>query len=285
MMVIACDQRGGMRKLLVSNPKEEAGIGQDILGDTKSDIVQFLANHASCVLLDPVCAVPRVVDEAVLDRECALLIGLDDSGWDVQADTQYRLSKLVPSINARRVRELGGTGGKIMVYLRSDLPAANEHNIEILKQVIADFAAEDLLLVVEFLTYQVDGESADDYAAMFSALIEGGTKICLDVGSKVLKLPYPGNGRSLCQCLEALRRRPLGRSFGRRRSRNLHQADRGSHGKWRFRCYRRPCALEGLHLARSCRAARPAHERRPASTPRNPSRARRLSPATRPPAI
>jgi len=28
--------------------------------------------------------------------------------------------------------------------------------------VIADFAAEDLLLVVEFLTYQVDRESADD---------------------------------------------------------------------------------------------------------------------------
>jgi tagatose-1,6-bisphosphate aldolase len=196
MMVIACDQRGGMRKLLATNPEEEAAIGQDILGDTKSDIVQFLGNHASCVLLDPVCAVPRVIDEAVLGRDAALVIGLDDSGWDVQPGTRYRLSKLVPGISARRVRELGGTGGKIMVYLRSDLPAANEHNIEILKQVIADFAAEDLLLVVEFLTYQVDGESADDYATKFSALIKGGTKICLEVGSKVLKLPYPGTGEA-----------------------------------------------------------------------------------------
>ena len=95
-----------------------------------------------------------------------------------------------------RVRELGGTGGKIMVYLRSDLRAANEHNIRILKQVIADFAAEDLLLVVEFLTYQVDGESADDYASKFSALIESGTNICLEVGSKVLKLRYPGTGEA-----------------------------------------------------------------------------------------
>jgi tagatose-1,6-bisphosphate aldolase len=196
MMVIACDQRGGMRKLLATNPEEEARIDKDILGDTKSDIVQFLANHASCVLLDPVCAVPRVIEEAVLARDVALLIGLDDSGWDVQPGTRYRLSKLVPGISARRVRELGGTGGKMLVYLRSDLPAANEHNIEILKQLIADFAAEDLLLVVEFLTYQVDGESADDYAAKFSALIEGGAKICLEVGSKVLKLPYPGTGEA-----------------------------------------------------------------------------------------
>jgi tagatose-1,6-bisphosphate aldolase len=192
MMVIACDQRGGMRKLLATNPEEEARIDKHILGDTKSDIVQFLANHASCVLLDPVCAVPRVIEEAVLARDVGLLIGLDDSGWDVQPGTRYRLSKLVPGMSARRVRELGGTGGKMLVYLRSDLPAANVHNIAILKQLIADFAAEDLLLVVEFLTYQIDGESADDYAAKFSALIEGGTKICLEVGSKVLKLPYPG---------------------------------------------------------------------------------------------
>jgi tagatose-1,6-bisphosphate aldolase len=203
MMVIACDQRGGMRKLLATNPEEEARIGNDILGDTKSDIVQFLANHASCVLLDPVCAVPRVIDEAVLARDVGLLIGLDDSGWDVQPGTRYRLSKLVPGMSARRVRELGGTGGKMLVYLRSDLPAANEHNIEILKRLIADFAAEDLLLVVEFLTYQVDGESADDYDAKFSALIEGGAKICLDVGSKVLKLPYPGTGEA-CASLSKL---------------------------------------------------------------------------------
>jgi tagatose-1,6-bisphosphate aldolase len=196
MMVIACDQRGGMRKLLATNPEEEAGIGKDILGDTKSDIVQFLGNHASCVLLDPVCAVPRVIDEAALARDAALLIGLDDSGWDLQPGTGYRLSKMVPGISARRVRELGGTGGKIMVYLRSDLPAANEDNIDILRQVITDFAAEDLLLVVEFLTYQVDGESAEDYARKFSALIEGGTKICLEVGSKVLKLPYPGTSEA-----------------------------------------------------------------------------------------
>jgi len=70
-----------------------------------------------------------------------------------------------------------------MVYLRSDLPAANEHNIEILKQVIADFAAEDLLLVVEFLTYQVDGESADDYANSFPRSLKT-TKICLESARK-----------------------------------------------------------------------------------------------------
>ena len=191
IMAIACDQRGGMRTLLAADPAEQAKITNDMLGDTKSDNTRYLASEASCVLLDPLCAVPRIVDEGVLNRDTALLIGLDASGFDVSPEG-YRLSRLVPGIDARRVRELGGTGGKIMVYLRADQPEANGHNIAILKQCIADFAKEDLLLVVEFLTYQLEGESAEDYAAKIPSLVEEGTRISLDCGAKVLKLPYPG---------------------------------------------------------------------------------------------
>lgn len=201
MMVIACDQRGGMRTLLASDPDDQAKIGNDVLGKTKADITRYLASQASCVLVDPICAVPQVVDEGVLDRNTALLIGLDASGWDTSPEG-YRLSKLVDGVTARRVRELGGTGGKIMVYLRSDTPAANTHNIDILKRVIADFAAEDLLLVVEFLTYALEGESKEDYTARIPELIQGGTRMCLEVGSKVLKLPYPGSPES---CAEVTR--------------------------------------------------------------------------------
>lgn len=191
IMVIACDQRGGIRKLLSNDPAEQAKITDAMLGDTKSDVVRHLASDAPCVLLDPICAVPRVIEEASLARDVALLIGLDASGYDTDAGGHY-LSKLVPGVNARRVRELGGTGGKLMVYLRSDHPGANAHNIDIIRKCIADFAAEDLLLVVEFLTYSLPGETPEAYKEKFPSLIEGGSRICLDLGSKVLKIPYPG---------------------------------------------------------------------------------------------
>ncbi|MFB2550189.1 tagatose-bisphosphate aldolase [Ensifer soli] len=191
MMVIACDQRGSMRTLLSSDPEEQARISNDMLGDTKADITRYLASKASCVLVDPVCAVPKLVDDGLIARDTALLIGLDASGWDTSPEG-YRLSKLVPGITARKVRELGGTGGKIMVYLRGDLPAANSHNLDILRRCIADFDAEDLLLVVEFLTYQVEGETKDDYKAKVPSLIEDGVRLSLDCGAKVLKIPYPG---------------------------------------------------------------------------------------------
>ncbi len=202
MMVVAADQRGAMRKILAATPEEQARIDQRTLGDVKSDIVACLANAASCVLLDPSCAVPRVVDEGTLARDTALLIGLDESGWDTDA-AGYRLSKLVPGITARRVRELGGTGGKLMVYLRPDRPEANGHNVRIIRECVADFAREDLLLVVEILTYAFRGEDEAGYKARFGEIIEGCARIALEEGSKVLKLPFPGSAAS-CRAISDL---------------------------------------------------------------------------------
>lgn len=195
MMVIACDQRGGMRTLLAKTPEEQAKISNATLGLTKMDITAFLARHAGCVLVDPLCAVPGLVDEGVLHRSTGLLIGLDASGFDLTPEG-YRISNMVEGITARRVRELGGTGAKIMIYLRSDVPAANTVNMATLSRVIKEFAAEDLLLVVEFLTYSLPGEAPEAYAAKIPELIEGGSKLCLDAGSKVLKIPYPGTAQA-----------------------------------------------------------------------------------------
>ncbi|WP_237477797.1 tagatose-bisphosphate aldolase [Lichenibacterium dinghuense] len=202
MMVIAADQRGGMRKIMAAQPSEEAAITEAMLGETKADIATHLASAAGCILLDPVCAVPGIVDGKVLARDTALLIGLDASGFDVTAEG-YQLSRLVPGVDARRVRALGGTGGKIMVYLRADRPEANTANVEILRRCIEDFAREDLLLVVEFLTYRLPDESREDYQAAFPGLIEEGTRICVELGSKVLKLPYPGSAEA-CARVTAL---------------------------------------------------------------------------------
>ncbi|MFP1928779.1 tagatose-bisphosphate aldolase [Lonsdalea quercina] len=192
MMVVACDQRGGMRTLLADTPEEQAKISNETLGKTKYDITQYLASEAGCVLVDPLCAVPGIIDEGVVPRNTGLLVGLDASGWDTSPEG-YRISKMVEGITARKVRELGATGGKIMIYLRMDTPEANTDNLETLRNVIADFAREDLFLVVEFLTYQLENESKEDYQRRIPQLILEGCRTCIDCGSKVLKIPYPGS--------------------------------------------------------------------------------------------
>ena len=192
MMVIACDQRGGMRSVLAATPEEQAKISNATLGDTKADITVHLASKAGCVLVDPICAVPGIVDNDILPRDTALLIGIDASGWDTSPEG-YRISNMVEGITARKVRELGATGGKIMVYLRMDTPAANVENLKTLQASIEEFAREDLLLVVEFLTYRLEGEGKEEYEAKLGSLIVEGSRACLDLGAKVLKIPYPGS--------------------------------------------------------------------------------------------
>lgn len=191
MLVVACDQRGGMRQALADTPEAQAAITEAMLGEVKMDVTSHLARHAGCVLLDPVCAVPGIVDQGVLHRSTGLLIGLDASGWATSPEG-FRISRMVPGVTARRVRELGGTGGKVMIYLRPDRPGADEENLETLRRVIEDFAAEDLLLVVEFLTYRLEGEPPEDYAARVPDLVTQGVRLCLAAGTKVLKIPYPG---------------------------------------------------------------------------------------------
>ena len=198
MMVIACDQRGGMRTLLATTPEEQAKIDNGVLGNTKADITRYLASRAACVLVDPICAVPSLVNDGILPRDTALLIGIDASGWDTSSEG-YRISKMVDGISARRVRELGGTGGKIMIYLRMDHEAANSKNLTTLRATVDDFAREDLLLVVEFLTYRLEGESREQYEAKYPMLIQEGTRACLQLGSKVLKIPYPGSEQACAE--------------------------------------------------------------------------------------
>ncbi|WP_113631954.1 tagatose-bisphosphate aldolase [Pectobacterium peruviense] len=192
MMVIACDQRGGMRTLLAPTSDAQAAITNETLGKTKYDITRYLAAEAGCVLVDPICAIPGLIDENVLPRDTGLLIGLDASGWETSPEG-YRISTMVEGVTARKVREWGATGGKIMIYLRPDIPEANTRNLATLRTVIQDFAQEDLLLVVEFLTYSLENESRDAYTRLLPELIPTGCQACIDQGAKVLKIPYPGS--------------------------------------------------------------------------------------------
>ncbi|KFF69396.1 tagatose-bisphosphate aldolase [Pectobacterium brasiliense] len=202
MMVIACDQRGGMRTLLAPTSEAQAAITNETLGKTKYDITRYLAAEAGCVLVDPICAIPGLIDEDILPRDTGLLIGLDASGWETTPEG-YRISTMVEGVTARKVREWGATGGKIMIYLRPDRPDANTQNLATLRTVIQDFAQEDLLLVVEFLTYPLENESRDAYTRLLPELIPSGCQACIDQGAKVLKIPYPGSDEA-CARVTAL---------------------------------------------------------------------------------
>ena len=82
MLIVAADQRNGMKAVMTDAPDGPGSVTPDQLAEAKSDLVRYLGNHAPAILLDPEVALPRVVDDATLARDTALVVGMDASGFE-----------------------------------------------------------------------------------------------------------------------------------------------------------------------------------------------------------
>jgi sulfofructosephosphate aldolase len=199
VMVIAMDQRNSMKKLIQGIDEASP---QDLV-NAKFDLVAHLGNEAPALLLDPTTAVPQVVDEGVLARDTALMVGMDATGY-APGDDGLRKSAVVEGVDARRVREVGGDVAKMNVYMRPDKEGLDSHPARIIAQVVEDCAREDVLVAIEILTYPLDGESAEDYQAAAPELIAQAAAIARECGAPLMKLQYPGSVEGCAAVTEAL---------------------------------------------------------------------------------
>ena len=139
------------------------------------------------MLLDPTTAVPRVITDGVLSSTCALMIGMDATGYEPGPDG-LRVSRVVEGVDARRVRAVGGDVAKLNVYMRPDREGLDSHPARLIASTVEDCAREDVLLVIEILTYALPDESPSDVldlAGRFQL-----TPIALRRGANVIVNPH-----------------------------------------------------------------------------------------------
>jgi tagatose 1,6-diphosphate aldolase len=194
MLIVAADQRNGMKAVMKDAPGGADSITKDGLADAKSDLLTHLGNHAPAILLDPEVALPRVVDDGTLARDTGLVVAMDASGF--ATENGLKRTRYVEGMTPRRVRELGGDAAKMLWYLRADRRTDEGVVLEDIARLVKECEAEGLLLIVEILTYQLDGETDEQYAAVFPSLIEGAAELCVAAGAKVLKLQYAGSAEA-----------------------------------------------------------------------------------------
>lgn len=200
MLVVAADQRNGM-KAVMNGPDGPDAISVDELAEAKSDLVAHLGNHAPAILLDPEVALPRIVDEGTLSADTALVVGMDASGFETVDGLRY--TRYVPGVSADTVRELGGDAAKMLWYLRPDQSASVERVGAEIEALVADCARAGLLLIVEILTYRLEDETDEEYAARFGSLVVDSARISVERGAKVLKLAYPGSAQACAEVTAA----------------------------------------------------------------------------------
>ncbi len=194
MLIVAADQRNSMKAVMPDAPDGAGSVTKEQLGDAKADLVRYLANNAPAILLDPEVALPRIVDEGVLSRDTALVVGLDASGFDTVDGLRY--TKYVDGVTARTVRQLGGDVAKTLFYLRSDQQPADSRVGDEIRELVAACAEEGVLLIVEILTYRLEDETDEHYRTVFPQLVADAARMSMECGAKVLKLPYPGSAEA-----------------------------------------------------------------------------------------
>lgn len=191
MLIVAADQRNSMKAVMTDAPDGPGSVTKEQLADAKADLVRYLANHAPAILLDPEVALPSIVNDGVLARDTALVVGLDASGFETVDGLRY--TKYVDGVTAHTVRELGGDVAKMLFYLRPEQQPADSRVGDEIRQLVKACAEEGVLLIVEILTYRLEDETEEQYHAVFPELVADAVRISVECGAKVLKLPYPGS--------------------------------------------------------------------------------------------
>ena len=141
MLIVAADQRNGMKAAIKDAPNGSDAISREELAEVKADLVRHLANHAPAILLDPEVALPQIVDDGVLARDTALVVGLDASGAETVDGLKY--TRYVPGTTPHSIREQGADVAKMLWYTRPDKQDADSRVAHEIRDLVKYLASPD----------------------------------------------------------------------------------------------------------------------------------------------
>jgi len=149
---MAIDQRGSLRQMMVDaggSPTDEQ------ISEFKTIVTAALTPHASAILLDPQIGLPAVAHRA---PGCGLLLAYEMDGYN--NPRPHRMLALIANLSARRLRELGADGVKILLHYAPDDPAAaNDQKLAMIERIGHECEAADMPFFLEPVAYDPAGSN------------------------------------------------------------------------------------------------------------------------------
>lgn len=154
----ALDQRGMLKKML-AREAGSADVPDSMVMDFKELVTPALTRFASAILLDVEYGLPAMRHR----NSKGVMLAYEKSGYDATAP------EFIPSVtegwSVLRLKEAGATAVKILVYYTPfEKKWVNEQKQAWIERVGAECRALDMPLFLEFLGYDVLGESGAAYA-------------------------------------------------------------------------------------------------------------------------
>ncbi|MFC1927085.1 tagatose 1,6-diphosphate aldolase [Chloroflexota bacterium] len=207
LTMCAIDHRGALKRSL--NERDPDAVGYQDMVDFKLDLCQSIAPFASAVLLDPEYGAAQAIAAGAMPASRGLLVSLEESGYTGHATA--RITKLLPGWSVKKVKKMGASAVKLLIYFRPDLKDVASKQLDLVARLADQCIEEDIPFLVEPVSYPVEenSTSAKKFAEIKPGLVMQTARLITALPIDVLKAEFPADikfeqdeGRLLKLCEE-----------------------------------------------------------------------------------
>jgi len=186
----ALDHRGSLMKMLSAGQSQGAGYQEMV--DFKLDLCRVVAPHATAILLDPIYGAAQAIAAGAIPSTTGLLVSLEESGYSGEAEA--RVTNLLPEWDVKKIRKMGATAAKLLLYYRPDVDVA-PRQLDTVQRLATDCVAEDMPFVVEPVSYRVANKEAspENFAKVKPELVIKTAEQITAFPIDVLKAEFPAD--------------------------------------------------------------------------------------------
>ena len=153
--ICAIDHRGSLRSMIDEEHPEEVNYEEMI--KHKLELCSSLAKYASAVLLDPIFGAAQCISHSALPNNTGLLVSIEASGYG--GEREYRITKLLDGWSVEKIKRMGASAVKILVYYRTNLKELASKQLNTVNMVAMDCIKYDLPFLVEPMSYPIGNET------------------------------------------------------------------------------------------------------------------------------
>ena len=188
----AMDHRSSLRHLIEEGTEE---VNYEEMVQRKLELCSSLAPHASAVLLDPIFGAAQCIGHGVLPKSTGLLVSIEASGYG--GGREYRMTELQDGWNVEKIKRMGASAAKLLVYYRPDLVELAGKLLNMVDMIAMECIKYDLPFVVEPLSYPVGEEvnNAAQFATVKEQLVLKTARDITALPVDVLKAEFPADLR------------------------------------------------------------------------------------------
>jgi len=191
-IICAMDHRGSLKAMIEKEQLDDEVNYQEIV-EHKLELCAALAPYASAVLLDPNYGAAQCVSGGALPGHTGLLISTEATGYE--SAPQGRITTLLNGWSIEKIRRMGASAVKLLVYYRPDLTEIANSQLKTIQMVAEECLKYDVPFLVEPKTYPTKGEDTGtpEFAARKPSLVIEAARQITSLPIDVLKAEFPAD--------------------------------------------------------------------------------------------